>query len=252
MNNRRVRHLNPAQCGAQIALDARFITGVADGAALGTWNGRANTTISATQGVAAHQPTYRASSINGRPAVEFDGTDDNMGLGAGAQALTNNVASVSITAVAVNGGTGADATQYVVFLSAGASTNPRATLSARFGSSDDVRAQGRRLDADSSRNTVSAGASTAACIMTARHDFSANSMTAGLNGLFTSAQTYASGAGNTSATNSNVTNIGALNSAGSRLAGRIAAVVIAVPMFSDSLSKRIRQSLGFSYRIATA
>ena len=249
--HRRVRHLNPGQCGAQVALDSRFISGVADGAALSSWPGRPNTSISASQGMAAQQPTFRASSINGRPAVEFDGSADNMGLGAGGQSLTNNVASASITAVAINDGTGADATQYVAFLSAGASSNPRATLIARFSSAAEVRAQGRRLDADASRNTASAGASTAACVMTARHEFGTNAMTAGLNGVFTAAQTYASGAGNTSATNSNVANIGALNSAGSRLGGRIAAVVVAVPMFSEPVAKRIRQHLGFSFRIAT-
>lgn len=248
--HRRVRHLNPAQCGAQVALDARFISGVANGAALSNWPSRSVATINATQGTPLNQPTYLAASIGGRPAVQFDGTTDVMTLAAGAQSLTNNVASASITAVAVTDG-GADTTQYVVFISAGAGSNPRTCLAARFGAANEVRAQGRRLDADTNRNTNSAGASTAACIMTARHEYSANSMTAGLNGVFTAAQTYSSGAGNTSATNATTVNIGALNASGSRLGGRIAAIVIAVPMFSEALAKRVRQHLGFSFRIAT-
>lgn len=249
--HRRVRHLNPAQCGAQIALDARFITGVANGAALSSWPSRPVATIGATQGLGAQQPTYLASSIGGRPAVQFDGTADHMNLDAAALALTNNIASASITAVAVNDGTGADAEQHVVFLSVGGANNSRTALIARFASSAEVRAQGRRLDADSTRTTVSAGASTSPCVMTARHEYLSNSMTAGLNGVFTAAQTYSSGAGNTSATNSNIARIGGISAAGSRLGGRIAAVVIAVPMFSEALAKRVRQHLGFSFRIAT-
>lgn len=248
---RRVRHLNPAQCGAQIVLDARYIFGVANGAALSSWPSRAVAGIAATQGTPANQPTFLAASIGGRPAVQFDGTNDVMALAVGAQSLTNNVASASITAVAVNDGTGADTTQYVVFISAGATTNPRTCLAARFSAANEVRAQGRRLDADSSRNTASAGASTAASIMTARHQYAANAMSAGLNGVFTVAQTYSSGAGNTSATNSTVVNIGALNSAGSRLGGRIAAVIVAVPMFSEAVAKRVRTHLGYSFRIPT-
>jgi len=249
--HRRVRHLNPAQCGAQIALDARFITGVANGAALSAWASRPVAAIGATQGSGTQQPTYLASSINGRPAVQFDGSSDNMNFDAGALAITNNVASASITCVAVNDATSADSVQYVVFLSVSGANNPRATLAAQFSSASEIRAQGRRLDADANSNSASAGSPAAACIMSARHDYANNAQSAGRNGVFTASATYAGGAGNTSATNSNIARIGAISAAGSRLGGRIAAIVVAAPMLSTSLAKRIRESLGFSFRIAT-
>jgi hypothetical protein len=36
------------------------------------------------------------------------------------------------------------------------------------------------------------------------------------------------------------------------MSGRIAAIVLSVPAFSDAVRRRIRHHLGFSYRIATA
>ena len=250
MNNRRVRHLNPAQCGAQIALDARYISGVADGAALATWAARANTTIGATAS-GSGQPIYRASSINGRPAVEFDGSDDFMNLDAGALSITNNVPSCSITSVLVKTGAG-DAQQNVIAISVNGSTNPRAALIARSTNLDVIRAQGRRLDADSTVTASSAGDSTSACVATARHNYASDKMESGLNGVFAAASIYVSGAGNTSATNSNRARIGALDPVTFRFLGRISAIVVAAPMLTTSLANRIRQSLGFSYRIATA
>jgi len=247
--HRRVRHLNPGQCGAQVALDSRYITGVADGAALATWPARANTTIGATA-TGVNQPIYRASSINGRPAVEFDGADDFMNLDAGALSLTSNVPSCSINCVLIQTG-GADAQQQPVSLSVNGSANPRAFLLARFASNSEIRSQGRRLDADSTSATASAGSSASACIATSRQDYTANAHSAGRNGVFTVSTTYSSGAGNTSATNSNLARIGAQSAAASRLGGRIAAVIIAAPMLSAPVANRVRQHLGFSFRIAT-
>jgi hypothetical protein len=249
--SRRVRHLNPAQCGAQIALDARFITGVANGAALSAWASRPVAAIGASQGTGTSQPTYLSSSINGRPAVQFDGTSDFMNCDAGALAITNNVASASITCVAVNDATSADAVQYVVHLSVGGGSNPRATLLGQFSGAANIRSQGARLDAAGPSQSNPAGSPASPCVMNARHDYANNAQSAGLNGVFTVSATYASGAGNTSATNSAQARIGGGSGASNRLGGRIAAIVVASPMFSNPVAKRIRESLGFSFRIAT-
>lgn len=247
--HRRVRHLNPAQCGAQVALDARFITGVANGAALSSWPSRSVASISATQGAGAQQPTFRASSINGRPAVEFDGSADNMDLSASALSLTNNVSSASITTVAVSDSTSADSTQYITILSISGTATPRASVAST--STNSARSQGRRLDADSTVTNNNASSTNVPFIGTARANFADNSISVGVNGVFSSPGTYSSGAGNSSATNSFIAKIGAQASTGSRFGGRIAAVVVAVPMLPDAVAKRVRQHLGFSFRIAT-
>lgn len=75
----RVRHLNPAKAGATVCLDSRFLTGFADGDSVGTWTGRAGTSVNATQASGSLKPLYKTSvTINGNPVVKFDGTDDEM------------------------------------------------------------------------------------------------------------------------------------------------------------------------------
>jgi len=71
MLTRRQRHLNPASCGAVIALDARFLTGFADGDAVETWTGRSGTSNNATQSSAGNRPTFKAAVLNGQATVRF-------------------------------------------------------------------------------------------------------------------------------------------------------------------------------------
>lgn len=248
--HRRVRHLNPAQCGAQIALDARFITGVSDGAALSSWSSRSVASIGATQSTPAQQPTFRAASINGRPAVEFDGTADNMNLDAAARSLTNNVGNLSAICVAVCDGTATDTTQTMVHFSVGTGGLSRAALQFLTGSNG-ARMQGRRLDADTAATTGVASGGMGVGVYGMRVDWSNNTTTANRNGVSTTSATFSSGAGNTSATNSVSAVVGAVSSASARLQGRIAAVAVAVPWFSLPMAKRIREHFGFSFRIAT-
>jgi len=67
-------HFNPATAGATVALDARFLTGFADGDAVGTWTGRAGTSINPTE--ATNKPSYKVGGINGQPTVRTDGVND--------------------------------------------------------------------------------------------------------------------------------------------------------------------------------
>lgn len=249
--HRRVRHLNPAQCGAQIALDARFITGVADGASLATWASRPVASINATAS-GSNQPTFRASSIGGRPAVEFDGNSDFMNLASGALSIINNVGSASINCVVAEDASSTDATIYAVYFSNGTSVSVRrAGLITRSSGVSSIRAEGRRLDADAASTSVSAGTASSPCVATARFDWANNQMQTGVNGAFAATTTFASGAGNTSATNSLRARIGAQDALTNRFGGRIAALIVAAPMLSDPLARRVRQHLGFSFRIAT-
>jgi hypothetical protein len=70
---RRHRHLNPRDAGAVVALDSRYITGLADGANMGTWSNR-GTGGTTWNGVRVGTPSrviYVASAQGGQPAVRL-------------------------------------------------------------------------------------------------------------------------------------------------------------------------------------
>jgi hypothetical protein len=61
-------------------LDASQLTGLGEGAAVASWSDASGQQHHATQGATANQPTYRASALNGQPAVRFDGSDDYLSV----------------------------------------------------------------------------------------------------------------------------------------------------------------------------
>jgi hypothetical protein len=73
----RQRHFNPKTAGADLVLDARFLTASNDDA-IGTWTSRTGIN-DATQVTAASKPTYKVNMSGGQPALYFDG-NDNMGF----------------------------------------------------------------------------------------------------------------------------------------------------------------------------
>lgn len=249
--HRRVRHFNAAQAGAKIVLDARFISGVADGAALATWSSRPVATINATQGTGSSQPTYRASQINGRPAVQFDGTGDFMSLDAAALSLTNNIAGAFVCAVSQHLASG-DADQLCCIFSTGSSAAAaRISMSSRSAAGNLTRSQSRRLDADSLVNSGFLTTQSVPVVLSGMFDFAGGTFTHQVNGANSTAGSYAL-AGNTSATNSLAANIGAVSAASTRLNGYLSAFVFFNTLPDIAIRRRVRQHLGFSFRIATS
>jgi hypothetical protein len=57
--------------------------GIADGAAVSAWVSRDAGARNFVQVTGTKQPLYRASAINGKPGVDFDGTDDIMTVASG-------------------------------------------------------------------------------------------------------------------------------------------------------------------------
>ncbi len=56
-------------------------TGVdATGGSVSAWTDQSGNDNSASQGNPAHQPGHQANALNGQPAVQFDGTDDYLGV----------------------------------------------------------------------------------------------------------------------------------------------------------------------------
>lgn len=66
----RHRHFQFQHAGAVLSLDARFEHGVSNAANLETWRDRSGNGNNATRTVSSI-PTYRASEINGTPAIRF-------------------------------------------------------------------------------------------------------------------------------------------------------------------------------------
>lgn len=68
----------PPATGRILWLDASQIVGLTEGTGVGSWLDGSGTAHHATQGTLSLRPTYRATGVNGRPSVRFDGVDDHL------------------------------------------------------------------------------------------------------------------------------------------------------------------------------
>lgn len=68
--------------GLVLWLKADAGIGVADGAAVGTWSDQSGKGNHATQATGGNQPIFRATGIGSLPAVDFDGSNDNLATAA--------------------------------------------------------------------------------------------------------------------------------------------------------------------------
>jgi len=246
--HRRQRHLNPAQAGAQIALDARFITGQADNTTLQTWTSRAVASLNAAQSTLAQRPTYRNPSINGQPALVFDGSDDNMEFSGAALGLTNGAASITALMVCQNTSV-VDAVEYAYYTSSINATSNRFSSRLVDTSAQRVTGSFRSIDADTNVVTSSAGSSANPCIVRIASNYSGNLFSSGVNGGTATTVAPSPSAGLSPATDSANTRIGAVNSTNGRLAGKFAMLFVIKPTPSLSLVKRIRHHMAYSYKI---
>lgn len=71
----RQRHFNPGHSGAKAAFDARFISGLSDGAAITTWSDRSSNANDATQSNATFKPIFKVNIQGGNPATRYNGTN---------------------------------------------------------------------------------------------------------------------------------------------------------------------------------
>lgn len=92
---RRVRHLNPGNAGAVLALDSRFITGLSDGGLVSTWVDRSGSGNNAN-GSGTSRPTYETNEQAGCAVVRFDGSNDALGTAAPVTTVINNWSMFSV------------------------------------------------------------------------------------------------------------------------------------------------------------
>lgn len=70
----RHRHFNARDSGADMVLDARFIS-QGNGTAVASWVDRSGNGYNADQATAAKQPTFETAGVAGQGSVKFDGGD---------------------------------------------------------------------------------------------------------------------------------------------------------------------------------
>lgn len=101
----RQRHFNPVHAGANTSLDGRFISGLADDAAMSSWTGRAGSGLTPAQATSGNQPKYKVAAINSLPGVYFDdaGTATSAKFFQVTTSVTSNAASyIAVTQKSAN------------------------------------------------------------------------------------------------------------------------------------------------------
>ena len=69
---------NPYTTNLVLQLDARSITGLSDGDAVGSWLDDSAAGNDASQTTAGYKPLYKTNIVGGNPAVRFQGLDDSL------------------------------------------------------------------------------------------------------------------------------------------------------------------------------
>lgn len=225
--SRRQRHLNPASAGATLALDARFIFGLADSDPVDTWASRRPATVDAT-GVTTARPFWQSNGINGLPACLFDGSNDSLNTG-----TTFNEAETTYMAVAVR---------------AAAVSGNKCILGNRQSSSGGrtwrTTATGLWATQISNPTVQLTMAVTSPFVASVQASSSGNFFGVNANGGNFASTTYGYG---TSPNSMFIGNQGAISEV---MQGYIAAVVIWPTLLSDPLRRRFEQAFATSFRLS--
>jgi hypothetical protein len=221
--------------GLRLWLKADAITGLSDGAAVGTWSDSSGLGNDATEGTGGFQPTYQTNEVNGLPCVRFDGTDDRLSIvGTNMLAASNNAAGFTAFAY-VNLSSQSNASRDIYSISNGVDgTAVRIKFGQRAVTLGEWSMSGRRLDADTAQNLVGNQTQTGWQLITVVSDW-ANSDAFIYRGenLETSTTTWLT-SGNTSATNALAARVACAPSGGSEFwIGDIAELVVYDNAVSD-------------------
>jgi hypothetical protein len=248
---RRCRHFDPREAGAAISL--RADRGVATtGSAVDSWTSSDPTPVVATSSGSA-RPTFVASSssFGGFPAMTISVTQ-GFNLVVTAAAVFNNKSYGHTFISARNDNpTGGNARHSFLFLSgAGGVTRHRILL--RDTSVEGLRGTVRRLDGDSTRNTALLGSTGTPSLFELVTDWASNQAFVVSNGVAGSVQTYSSGAGSTSATDSSVAvvNGAAFPPAADEMAATFTQITVFNTAIPDALAARVRHNSARAFHIA--
>lgn len=238
------------EMGAPVDLMGR--SGVAlTGAAVDSWTSAGNATAVATAS-GTERPTYVDAGVNGRPALEFDGSNDFMSMTATTAGVFRNRSYGRIFAVGYDANpSGGSANHMLVFVSIPTPNITRSGTLSRVGSVAGTHAGGRRLDADGFSNSGPVGSVASPFVAESKLNWANNSNIASNNGVDAASATFSSGAGNTSNTDSGVVGVGASASTFDSFPGRIAAIAAFNVNLGEAAFMRIRHNFGRNYYITT-
>jgi hypothetical protein len=149
----RHRHFSYKAAGASLALDTRYIHGVADNATVETWSDRSGNARDATQSNGSARATYKTAIQGGNGVLRFDGND---------RYLSSFV-------------TGTEYSVYCVYKRTGSNTNAfsNATFVVAAGIINTTSASGRRFQlaySDANGGTFANTSNTSAEMTIARND----------------------------------------------------------------------------------
>lgn len=248
--HRRSRHLNPKDAGAFLALDSRFISGVSDGSSISSWTSRTGSN-DVSQATSGNQPVYKTNVYSGQPSVRFTKSSlQHMRTGNGPFGTTSNIWLLAVASV--NNTTGTATYSYHAVLNHGdfatyAGTTSEIIFENKSRKWASTAASGSTpssvIDsANQSQNVASVA--TSQCAASSAINLNVNGVSIGngsnlpgnINNISTPVGIGARGTGT-------VTQDDALD-------GDIGQVIYAASSFSSSLTKRLRHSAAYSFKIA--
>jgi hypothetical protein len=232
----------------QLWLDATRIN-QANNTAVSTWADQSGNGYDATQSTTAARPTYIASGLNGLPVVRFDGTDDQMALGASALGMLRNVGGATIFVV-VKYSVGLITSPSLFFSTNISSASLR--LETRQDLNSKLGTRGRRLDADSVQGVTSVQTTSTSSVIihAAKVDYQNTLLQQFINGALDGQLTTYHTSGNTSDTNSNNIKVGTNNN--SFLNGDIAEIIVYNRDLNTSELAQVHRYLARKWGIALA
>jgi hypothetical protein len=172
-----------------------------------------------SQTTSGNQPLRNATGINNLPVMQFDGSVDILVGNAAAEAVSQNVAGLSIFSV-INSTGGSSVRRAVLYFSTNSTSSARAGLFV-LPSPNRIEAGGRRLDGNGFQ-AVTATCSFP-CLGAAIFDYAGAEAYAGVNGVYTARGGFQT-SGSTSNTAAVLTSIG--NGGGNIYGGLIGELIV--------------------------
>jgi hypothetical protein len=249
----RHRHFNPRDCNAALCLDSRFISGKSDNDNIEAWDDRSANAANAVQGTLSNRPIYKTAIQGGQPIVRFDGSNDFYNMTTPlAGVFRNRSYGLVFATVADRSPSGGNAVHTVFHGSTGGESGAvRATLRTRISGGDFLRGTGRRLDEDSSVG-VSFANNSNWNILALESEWSNNIQRLRVNFNDEGTNTFSSGGGNTSNTDSVRVEIGNTVSTATPDWAPIdlGQLVLLNTNTSPATVKRIHHAAAYSFKIA--
>lgn len=239
--HRRVRHFNPRDAGAAMAVDSRFGFALNDGDAVSTWEDRTNNNNDVT-GSSTTRPLWKTAIQGGQPALLFDGSNDYMDMAGMSGLSTGDVTIISVWQRTATSPTWQAAICLGVVGEYGVPQIGRRDNTTQVGAHDVFRADvGTFIDLG-----ADALAWNNSC-------YRRTGGTAGNGGdldIFCNA-TFATSTQSWTSSSNSTARIGCNNPASDCLAGYVAVTALWSSSLGNSLLSRCRQSTAFSFKIAS-